>query len=412
MTDAFAPAREMLRADEAVTALLAAIHPVAETESVKLFEAPGRVLAADLAARRTQPPFDNSAMDGYALRAADLDGAETRLKVTGRIAAGDPPGQILKPGEAFRIFTGAPIPVGGDGVVMQEDCRFEDGFVTLRPTKRGANVRPAGEDFMRGDIVLTAGKRLLPQDVGHAAAAGHAALTVRRRPRVALFATGDEVREPGQDDTPGTIVNSNTYVLHGLLRRLGCEPVWEGIAPDRPDALRALLSGAASRGVDAILTTGGVSMGEEDHVKGAVEALGALHFWRIAIRPGRPLAFGHVAGTPFVGLPGNPVAAMVTFLIFARPMLLRLAGAPFSPPQSYPVAADFAFRKKPGRREWLRGHLRPGPDGGLVARRFPNEGSGIFTSVVASTGLIELADERGDIRPGDTVPFLPFSEML
>jgi molybdopterin molybdotransferase len=226
-----------------------------------------------------------------------------------------------------------------------------------------------------------------------------------------LFATGDEVREPGGPVEPGTIVNSNSYVLHGLLRRLGCEPVYLGIIKDREDLLRDALAKAADDGVDAIMTTGGVSVGEEDHVKAAVEALGSLHFWRIAIRPGRPLAFGRIGAVPFIGLPGNPVAAMVTFLMFARPMLERIAGCRAALIQRYPVAADFDFAKKAGRREWLRGHLAY-RDGQLVAGRFPNEGSGIFTSMVVSSGLIELTEEMGSVKPGDIVDYLPFSELL
>jgi len=410
--DAFAPAADMLRTDAAIEALVAAVRPVAAIETVPLFEAAGRVLAADLVAKRTMPPADNSAVDGYAVRTADLVAAETRLPLGGRIAAGQVLGRPARPGEALRIFTGAPIPDGVDAVIPQEVARPEGNAVWLPPIAVAANVRPAGEDFHCGDTILPAGKRLLPQDVGHAAAAGHAVLEVRRRPRVALFATGDEVREPGQDDDPGTIVNSNTFVLHGLLRQLGCEPVYLGIAPDNPEKLRALLSSAAAQGVDAILTTGGVSMGEEDHVKGAVEALGALHFWRIAIRPGRPIAFGHVAGIPFVGLPGNPVAAMVTFLMFARPMLLALAGARHLPPRSVSAVADFAFKKKKGRREWLRGDIVGGPDGRSLARRFPNEGSGIFRSVVVSSGLIALSEDLGEIVPGQIVDFIPFTELL
>ena len=409
--DAFAPHQDMLRADQAVEALMAAVRPVKATESVGLLAADGRVLAADLAARRTAPPADNSAMDGYAVRVADLAAGETRLPVGGRIAAGQVLGRPARPGEALRIFTGAPVPDGIDAVIPQEVARREGDAVWLPSIAAGANIRPAGEDFRSGDIILPAGQRLLPQDVGLAAAAGHATLEVRRRPRVALFATGDEVRAPDQEAAPGTIVNSNTFVLHGLLTRLGCEAVDLGIAPDRPEILRSLLSSAAAQGFDAILTSGGVSTGEEDHVKAAVEALGELHFWRIAIRPGRPLAFGHVAGIPFLGLPGNPVSAMVTFLMFARPMLLRLAGARPLPLRSIPAASDFTFRKPAGRREWLRGDLRVGADGRLLASRFPNQGSGVFTSMVASSGLIALSEDCAGVAPGDPVEFIAFSDL-
>jgi len=410
--DAFAPGKDTLTTEEAIAALVAAIRPVSEVETVPLFEADGRVLAEDLVALRTVPASDNSAVDGYAVRVADLGGDEVRLPVGGRIAAGHPLGRAIRPGEALRIFTGAPIPAGVDAVIPQENARAEDGAVWLPATPAGANLRPAGEDFLRGEVVLPAGKVLLPQDIGHAASAGHPTLTVRRRPRVALFATGDEVCEPGRDTGPECTVNSNMYTLFGLVRRLGCQPIYLGILPDRPAALSAALAEAAGSGIDAIITTGGVSIGEEDHVKAVVESLGALHFWRIAIRPGRPLAFGRVGLVPFLGLPGNPVAAAVTFLMFARPLLRQLAGATQRPPQPIPVPADFAFKKRAGRREWLRGTLATDESGRLVARRYPKEGSGVFSSMVASTGLIELREESGAIKPGDIVHYIAFSDLL
>lgn len=409
---AFAPPRPMMPFAEALAALQAAVQPVAGVETIGLFDALGRVLAQDVIARCTVPPADNSAVDGYAVRTADLTAEDNRLPVGGRVAAGQVLGRPIRSGEAVRIFTGAPIPEGVDAVFLQEDVRVDGAFVHLPRIASGANIRPAAEDFAAGDVVLPAGKRLLPQDLGHAASAGHAALSVVRRPRVAFFATGDEVREPGDVARPGSIVNSNSFVLHGLLSRFGCEPRYLGIVPDRHDVLVQALAKAEADGADAIMTTGGVSMGEEDHVKAAVEELGALNFWRIAIRPGRPIAFGRVGQVPFIGLPGNPVAAMVTFLMFARPLLLRLAGAELRPVRSYPAIADFAFKKKPGRREWLRGRVDRGPDGRLMANRFPNEGSGIFTSMVVSSGLIELPEDAGNVAPGDVVDFLPFSELL
>lgn len=408
----FGPADALLRTEAAVAALTAAVAPVEGVEDVALFDADGRVLAGDLVAQRTVPPLDNAAVDGYAVRSADLVIDETRLPVGGRVAAGSTLGRPIRPGEAVRIFTGAPVPEGADAVIPQERAKVEDGFVSLPTATPGTNVRPAGENFRCGDVLLRAGKRLLPQDMGHAASAGYATLTVRRRPVVALFSTGDEVREPGFDDGPATIVNSNVYFLHGLVRRLGCLPRYLGIVPDRRSALAQALSAAVGSGVDAILTTGGVSMGEEDHVKAAVESLGHLDFWRIAVRPGRPLAFGHVGTVPFIGLPGNPVAAFVTFLMFARPMLLRLAGAGDCPPTRIPVTAGFALRKRPGRREWLRGTVTRENDGRLLARRFLNEGSGVFSSVIASTGLIELSEDMGDIAVGDTLDYLPYDSLL
>ena len=398
----------MLTTEQAISGMLATVAPVRERETIPLFDALGRVLAEDLMALRAVPGDDNSAVDGYAIRAADLIGAETRLPIGGRIAAGHPFHRPITPGEALRIFTGAPTPVGADTVLPQENCVIEGDFVSLPATPKGANLRPKGEDFHKGAVVLSAGRRLLPQDIGQAAAAGHATLSVFRRPRVALFATGDEVREPGGDLGPGTVVNSNSYFLHGLIRDFGCDPIYLGIIPDRAEAVRAALSGAVEAGADALLTSGGVSMGEEDHVKGAIEALGALQFWRIAIRPGRPLAIGKVGAVPFLGLPGNPVAAFVTFLIFGRPLLQRLAGAQPQPLCPIPVLADFTYQaKKAGRREWLRGHVTL-EDGKLIARRYTDQGSGVFSSVVGSTGLIDLAADLDGITPGTVVDWLPF----
>jgi molybdopterin molybdotransferase len=270
-----------------------------------------------------------------------------------------------------------------------------------------------GEDIQPGDVILPAGRRLRPQDIGLAASIGVGGLTVRRAVRAAVFSTGDEVRDPvaGQDAGPGAIYDSNRFVLMGLLRGLGAEVVDLGIVPDDPDAVRAVLTRAQAE-ADVVITSGGVSTGDTDHVKGAVEALGALNFWRIAIRPGRPLAFGHVGGVPFIGLPGNPVASMVTFLVFARPLLLRLMGAEDKEPLAVPVVADFAFKKRVGRREWVRGSLRRGDDGRLVLSRFPREGSGILTSMVASDGLAVLPEDLPAVEPGTILDFLPFSEVL
>ncbi len=413
MTASGAHSIPVLTADEAIKALTDAGMPVGLTERVSLFEAYGRVLAQDVTARFTVPPADNSAMDGYALRAADLGPDGGTLPVTGRVAAGHVLGRPLAAGEAVRIFTGAPIPDGADTVVPQENVVADDGRVCFPAVRKGANVRPAGEDFRQGDVLLKAGKRLLPQDVGQAASAGYADLLVHRRPVVALFATGDEVREPEEADLPGTIINSNAYVLAGLLQGLGCECRYLGILPDDPQVLRSSLSQAVADGCDALLTSGGVSLGEEDHVKTAVEALGRLDFWRISIRPGRPLAFGRVGDVPFIGLPGNPVAAMVTFLMFARPFLQRLCGTQATMPVGQVVPmAEAAKGKKAGRREWLRGSLEKGEDGVMRARPYVSDGSGVFSSVVRSGGLIQLHEDMADVKAGDSVLFLPFADFM
>lgn len=413
--DAFAPGKDMLRTAEALERLRAAVTPLEGTEDVSLMDALGRVLAVDVAASRAVPPHDNAAVDGYAVFHEDLstDGDVT-LPVTGRIAAGHVLDRPARRGEALRIFTGAPVPPGPETILPQEVCTAHDnGTVTLPPVKKGANLRKAGEDIQPGDVILPAGRRLRPQDIGLAASIGVGGLTVRRRLRAAVFSTGDEVRDPvaGQDAGPGAIYDSNRFVLMGLLRGLGAEVVDMGIVRDEADAVRATLDRAGAE-ADVVITSGGVSTGDTDHVKGAVEALGALNFWRIAIRPGRPLAFGHVKGVPFIGLPGNPVASMLTFMIFARPMLLRLMGAEDVAPLAVPAVADFSFKKRVGRREWVRASVRPGADGRLVLSRFPKEGSGILTSMVASGGLAELPEDLPAVEPGTVLHFLPFSELL
>ncbi|WP_142850026.1 gephyrin-like molybdotransferase Glp [Telmatospirillum sp. J64-1] len=410
--DAFAPGKDMLRTHDALQALLSAVAPVAETETVGLFEAAGRVLAQDVVSDRAVPPHDNSAVDGWAVFHSDLkEEGGTRLPVGGRIPAGHVLDRPARPGETFRIFTGAPVPAGCDTILPQEVCAEENGVVTLPFTKKGANLRKAGEDIQAGSVILRAGTILRPQEIGLAASIGRGSLSVFRRLKVAIFSTGDEVRDPGQEAEPGAIYDSNRYVLWSLLRGMGCEVTDLGIVKDRPELVREALTQAMT-GFDAVLTSGGVSTGEEDHVKAVVEDLGSLHFWRIAIRPGRPLAFGQVGATPFIGLPGNPVATMLTFLIFARPLLRRMMGMPDSLPRTYPAIADFSFKKRVGRREWLRGSLYRAEDGRVMLRRFPSEGSGILTSMVASDGLIVLPEDLPAVEPGTLLDFLPFSEVL
>ncbi len=410
--DCFAFGGELMRTAEALSLLAERLTPVVDTEQVALRRAAGRVLAADVCAARSVPPYDNAAVDGYAVFFDDLSGeGETRLPVTGRIAAGHPLGRSARPGEALRIFTGAPMPDGPDTVLMQEDCTTDGEHVIIPPgIKRGANRRRAGEDIEKGGVILRAGQRLRPQDIGLAASVGCATLTVYRRLRVAVFSTGDEVREVGEDLPPGCIYDSNRYAVSALLESLGCEVGDLGIVADRYEAIRDALADAAGT-FDLIVTSAGVSTGEEDHVRDAVEALGAIHFWRLAIRPGRPLALGQVAGTPFIGLPGNPVAVMVTFMRFARPAILLLMGATDIAPNFFRVRAAFGYRKKRRRREWIRASLFTDTDGVLAARRFPREGAGILTSMVESDGLVELSEELTQLDPGTMVDFLPFSEV-
>jgi molybdopterin molybdotransferase len=411
--DCFAFGGALMRVEEALSLLAARLTPLSGLETVPLAAAPGRILAADVVSPIDVPGFANSAVDGYALRHADLAAeADTILPVTGRVAAGSSLGRPIAAGEAIRIFTGAPMPEGADTVMMQEDAEaLEGGLVRLRHgLKRGANAREAGEDVARGATILRAGRRLRPQDVGLAASVGLTALPVRTRLRVALFSTGNEIVEPGAPLAPGRVYDSNRFTLAGLLSQLGCVVTDLGILPDRPAALADALA-AAAPGHDLLLTSGGVSTGEEDHVKAAVEAGGSLFLWRLAIKPGRPVAMGQVGGTAFVGLPGNPVAVMVTFAHVVRPLVLHLAGAEAKPPARFPVRAAFAYRKKAGRREYVRATLAAGEGGMLEARKFPREGAGILSSLVESDGLVELGEETIGVTPGDTVAFLPFSEL-
>ncbi|MGH7008794.1 MAG: molybdopterin molybdotransferase MoeA, partial [Stellaceae bacterium] len=326
-------------------------------------------------------------------------------------AAGHPLGRTVAPGECIRIFTGAQMPEGADTVLMQEDCRVADGKATLPAgIKRGANRRFAGEDVKRGATVLAAGRRLRPQEIGLTASLGLTALTVRRKLRVAIFSTGDEVREPGGDLPPGAIFDSNRYTLRALLEGLSCSVTDLGILPDSLDAVRDAL-GRAAEAHDLVMTSGGVSSGEEDHVKAAVEALGKLHFWRLAIKPGRPVAMGQIGRVPFIGLPGNPVAVMVTFLLLARPLVLLLSGAEDVPPRLFRVVSGFAYDKKGSRTEYLRARLKPG-ETGWVAEKFPRDGAGILTSMVESDGLVEIPEGLSHVELGGTVDFLPFSEVI
>mgnify|MGYP006276521795 CR=1 FL=1 len=382
----------LLGFDEALARLLKDAQPVGELETLDTLDARGRVLAAALVSPINVPPADNTQMDGYALRVADLGGQSgTSLRVAQRIPAGQV-GGALEPGTAARIFTGAFIPQGADAVVMQEQTRVEGDRVIIDHLPRnGEWVRKAGEDIAAGSTVLPAGQRLSAQALGLAASIGTAALTVRRRVRVACFFTGDELVMPGEPLTPGAIYNSNRFVLRSLLEDLGCEVLDLGIVPDSLEATRAALR-EASADVDLILTSGGVSVGEEDHVKPAVEAEGELALWQIAMKPGKPLAFGKVRRSDrsrgeawFIGLPGNPVSSFVTFLMMVRPFVLRLQGIPELEPVRIPMRADFSWPRPDRRREFLRASFNAG--GGLDL--FPNQGSAVLTSTVRCDGLVD-----------------------
>ncbi len=410
--DCFAFGGALLSVEAAEALIAERVSPLPGEEAAPLGVALGRVLARDLVAPLPLPPFFNAAVDGYAFRHADLHaGRDTRLALAGRVAAGQAAGGGTAPATAVRVFTGAPMPPGADTVLMQEDARLEPGAVLVPPgLKPGANARPAGEDVAAGAVALPAGRRLRAPEIGLAAALGLSALPVRRRVRVGVFSTGDELASPGAALRPAQTYDSNRFTLLALLAGLPAEATDLGILPDRPEAVAAALRDAA-RSQDVLLTSGGVSTGEEDHVRAAIEAGGRLVFWRLAVKPGRPAAMGVVGGAPVVGLPGNPVAAVVTFLHLARPLVLRLAGAAPEPPPRFAARAAFPYRKKAGRREYVRVRLGPGsplPE----AAKFGREGAGLLSSLTESDAFAELPEEVTAVSPGDIVRVLPFAAVF
>jgi molybdopterin molybdotransferase len=421
--DCFAFNGPLLPVDAAEQLIAERIAPVDGSESIALAQARGRVLVSDVVAPLSVPSFDNSAVDGYAVRADGLkpDG-ETRLAIVDRVAAGHAPGRAVKSGEAIRIFTGAPMPDGADTVFMQEDCRIDGDHVIVPPgLKRGANRRFVGEDIKAGAVALPAGRRLSARHVALAAALGLTRLDVRRRLRVAIFSTGDEIIEPGEKLPRAALYDANRYLLASLLAQYGVDVTDLGILSDDPKQLaRGLATAAANH--DLVLTSGGVSTGEADHVRDAVESVGRLVFWRVAIKPGRPVAMGVLHGsnsgegaaqrTAFVGLPGNPVAVFVTFVRVVRPLLLRLSGALPEPLVAVPVRATFSYKKRAGRREYVRVALRKGADGAIEAVKFAQDGAGVLTSLTETDGLAELAEDITRIEPGEPVGFLSYETLL
>ncbi|MFA5242545.1 MAG: gephyrin-like molybdotransferase Glp [Sulfuricella sp.] len=403
--------KKMLSADEALELLLSHARPIAETERIHTTHALGRVLAKPLVSSVTVPPLDNSAMDGYAMACASLNPAgETRLRVSQRIPAGSV-GHALEQGSAARIFTGAPVPPGADAVVMQENCTVDGDEVIVRIMPRpGENIRRAGEDIAAGSEVLPAGVRIRPQEMGLIASIGLADVLVYRKLRVALFFTGDEIVMPGEPLEEGEIYNSNRYTLLGLLEGMGCRVADYGIVPDSLAATVEVLKQAWHE-ADLIVTSGGVSVGEEDHVKAAVESLGSLDMWKVAMKPGKPIAHGTVQGTPFIGLPGNPVSAFATFCLFVRPYILRCQGVEKTTPRSYQLPAAFDWSKPGPRREFVRARLEPQADGAPGIAIYPNQGSGVLTSAVWGEGLAEI-HEGTTVARGDLIKFTPFSELL
>ena len=417
--DCFAFSGPLLRLDDMERLIGERIAPVAQVERVPLHGARGRVVAVDIKAPVNLPPFDNSAVDGYAVRHADLQPTgDTTLTISGRLMAGARANLVLKPGEAIRIFTGAAMPAGADTVFMQEDVNVEGNRVTVpKGLKPGANRRLAGEDVPAGTIVLPAGTVLDAQHIALAAALGITEITVRRRINVALFSTGDEVVEPGAARSDVAIYDSNRVLLVELLERLGAVVTDLGILADDPERLSGKLRDAAANH-DLVVTSGGVSTGEADHMRGAVERVGNVVFWRVAIKPGRPVAMGVIRagkgseGAAFVGLPGNPVAVFVTFVRVVKPLLRRLSGAQPDKLVALPVRTAFAYRKKKDRREYVRVALRRAADGEIEAVKHPQDGAGILTSLTETDGLLEILEDVTTIEPGARVGFLSYAALV
>lgn len=398
----------LISVEQAIEKILAQAEPVAQVEQVGILEALNRVLAEDLHSTIDVPGYDNSAMDGYAVRSQDCQTSGSVLPVTQRIPAGQV-GTTLEPGSAARIFTGAPVPEGADAVVMQEMCQQDGDSVTVNTVvKAGSNVRRAGEDIAKGSAVLNTGKRLRAQELGLLASVGLAEFKVRRKLKVATFFTGDEIVSPGQPLAPGQIYNSNRYTLRGLLQAMDCEIIDLGIVPDTLDDTVEVLKKAAT-GADLVITSGGVSVGEEDYVRIALEKLGELSMWRIAMKPGKPVAFGKVGDALFMGLPGNPVSVFVTFLLFARALILKLQGADDHMVKRVSVIADFDWPKVK-RQEYLRVRLVE-KDNQVMAQLFPHQGSGVLSSASWADGLVEVILDK-EIKKGDMVNYLSFEGLL
>ena len=415
LDDCFLHDKDRLRHDEAMDILQSRVAPVVASEPVALNAAAGRILAAPVTAPRPIPGTDNSAMDGYGFAHADYIATKGQLPLSGRVAAGHPALQPIKPGTAVRIFTGAVMPTGADTVAMQEDVTEETRngvkFAVIPEGLRfGANRRLAGEDLQTGDILLEANTRLRPQDIAAIASTGIPDIDCYAPLKVALFSTGDEILRPGDPFSPGHVYDSNHFMLRTLIEATGAMVTDLGILEDKADVVREALESAAETH-DAIVTSGGASRGEEDYVVKTIEELGNLHMWQLAIKPGRPMSFGQIKQCLFLGLPGNPVAAMVCFLLYVRPVLLRLGGANWSRPVEYELPATFDISKKTGRREFLRGWVETNEYGKPVVAKFDRDGSGLISSLRMSDGLISIDEETSSVSKGDLIRFIPFAEM-
>ena len=397
----------LIKVEEALSRILNSASAVEDTESVNVENASGRVLAEALKSTIDVPGYDNSAMDGYAVRSAECSVAGGSFKVSQRIPAGQT-GEQLETGTVARIFTGAPVPEGADAVVMQERCVQQDDTVTINAAVRaGENIRRAGEDIEQGSVILKTGTRIRPQEQGLIASVGLASVSVKRKLRVATFFTGDELVEPGNELGQGQIYNSNRYTLKGLLQSVDCEVIDLGIVPDTLDATLEVLK-RATADADLVLTSGGVSVGEEDYVRIALEQLGELTMWRINMKPGKPVAFGHVDNTLFMGLPGNPVSVFVTFLVFARPLILKMQGADKYLPDELPIRSGFEW-KGFNRQEYLRARINH-DESGAYAEVYPHQGSGVLSSSSWADGLV-IVEPGKAINTGDAVKYIPFQGL-
>ena len=405
------PPPAMLAVERAREYLLRRARAIDGNERVAVEDALGRIVAADVVAPIDVPGHANSAMDGYAVRAADVPRTgEATLRVTQRIAAGEV-GSALAAGEAARIFTGAPVPEGADAIAIQEDCRRDGVSVVVPgPLAPGTFVRPRGNDIRSGAEVLAAGTRIRPQEMGVAASVGIDRIEVRRRPRVAIVSSGDELRLPGEPLGPGQVYNSNRFTLIGLLERLGCDVVDLGLVADTFEATRAALLEGADR-ADVLITTGGVSVGEEDHVRRALESIGELEMWKVRVKPGKPLVYGRIGACDLLGLPGNPVSALVTFCLFVRPFVLRRLGAARVFPVPVRVAARFEWPRPGGRREYARARLVMAGNGEAGAEIHTRQGSDVLSATAWATGLVEIA-EGTTVAPGDGVRYYSFGDLL
>jgi molybdopterin molybdotransferase len=409
--DCFLHDKDRLRHDEVLALIDERLSPVADVERVALDVANGRVLASPVVAPRNIPDFSNAAVDGFAFAASSLGEGETSLTIAARIQAGEMQDIAVGPGEAVRIFTGAPMPVGADTCIMQEDAVVHGNQVTVPAgTKAGINVRAAGEDVCKGSVIAEPGRRLRPQELAQIASTGTGEIDVFKRLRVAVFSTGDEIIRPGTAIKRGQVYDSNHYLLAGLLETVDADVTDLGILPDERETVRKAVTEAAGR-QDVILTSGGASRGDADFVVETIESIGSLHAWQIAIKPGRPLAFGQIGDTVFLGMPGNPVAVFVCFLLYAQPAFARLQGAEWRPPQRYAVPAGFDIaRKKPDRREFLRGWVED--DGKTrIVQKYAQDGSGLISGLSRAGGLIEIAEHMTQVRRGDPVDFIPFGEF-